>query len=271
MPQTLDGVVLLGWMEKEEAVTYLRETCWFDPQLTIEQAEALWAPYRIAVEQLPEREVEAPPRFPIPPAAQAVVNDFVARTRGPEVLGVIKIDPRLLAIYQLYVAVDRADHHAQNIGNTDWARTCLQLDRPVSQLPIRMDGNAIKVSVPHGEHILALRPDGAFQIQQGGAFISVCEINGRMILKAGYHRSFAFARAMMNALEASEKSLFVALTATAPPQLSPQFPTQGLRTTVLGSRPPLLSDFFNLSLAMEVKLRRKKYEYHFRFEQIDDL
>jgi hypothetical protein len=28
MPNTLDGIALLGWMEKTEAVTWLRETCW---------------------------------------------------------------------------------------------------------------------------------------------------------------------------------------------------------------------------------------------------
>jgi hypothetical protein len=258
-------------MAKDEAIACLQTQCWFDPQLSDAQAEALWQPYRIAVEQLPERQLQTPQRLPIPRHAQSLVNDFRARTRGPEVLDVINIDPRSLAIYQFYVAVDRADHHAQCLGNNDWARTCLQLDRPVSQLPIRLENNAVKVVVPHGEHTFALRPDGAFQIQQTGGFISVCEINGRMILKAGYHRSFAVVRAAMNAPEASDTSLLVALTATAPPQLSAQFPTQGLRTTILGSRPPLFSDFFDSSLAMKVKLRRKKFEYHIRFEQVDDL
>ena len=271
MPNTLDGVVLLGWMEKSDAVACLQTQCWFDPQLTNEQGEALWQPYRTAVEQLPARQLQAPQRLPIPRNAQTLVNDFRARTRGPEVLDVINIDPRSLAIYQFYVAVDRADHHAQSLGNNAWARTCLQLDRPVSQLPIRVEDNAIKITVPHGEHTFALRPDGAVRIQQTGGFISVCEINGRTILKAGYHRSFALTRAAMNAPDASEKSLLVALTATAPPQLSPQFPTQGLRTTVLGAFPPVFSDFFNESLAMRVKLRRKRYEYHVKFEQVDDL
>jgi hypothetical protein len=134
-----------------------------------------------------------------------------------------------------------------------------------------MEDNAVKVTLPHGEHMLGLRPDGAFEIQQGGGYVCVCEINGRMVLKAGYHRSFAFARAAANAPDAKDKSLLVALTATAPFQLSPQCPTQGLRTTVLGSRPPLFADFFDDSLAMTVKLRRKKYEMHVRFEQVDDL
>jgi hypothetical protein len=270
MPHTLDGIVLLGWLEKADAISFLHNHCWFDPQLTYQQAEAVWQPFRSAVEQLPERKVLPPTRLPIPQANRAWVNQFLNRTRCPEILDVINIDPRTLIIHQFYVAVDRAAQHAQNIGNNHWTQTCLQIDRPAAQLPIRMEGNIVKVSVPHGEHILALN-GGTFQIQQGGGYISVCEIEGRMLLKAGYHRSFAFVRSITNELEAKDTSLLVALTATAPPQLSPQFPTQGLRTTVLGSRPPLFSDFFNEALAMKVKLRRKKYEYHIHFEQVDDL
>jgi hypothetical protein len=205
--------------------------------------------YHHAVEQLPERQVQPPTRLPIPRSSQRWVNQFLTRHRGPEVSDVINIDPRGLVIYQFYVAVDRADQHARNIGSDYWTQTCLQIDRPVAQLPIRMEGNIIKVGLPHGEHGLMLRPDGAFQIQQGGGFVCVCEIEGRMVLKAGYHRSFAFVRATMNALEANDTSLLVALTATAPPQL--QLPTQGLRTTVLGPRPPFFGDFFSDSLAMK--------------------
>lgn len=268
MPNTLEGVVLLGYMEKSEAITYLQEHCWFEPQITEQAASELWERYHKAVTELPGRQIAKPARLPIPKDSQNHVRQFLARHRGPEVLDVINVDPRGLAIYQFYVAVDRSDQHA-NTMNT-WTRTCLQIDRPAAQLPIRSENNVVKISLPHAEHGLALIPSGGFQIQQGGGFISVCEINGRMILKAGYHRSFAFVRAK-NAPEAKETSLLVALTATAPPQLSPQFPTQGLRTMVLGSRPPLFSDFFEDSLAMRVKLRKKKYEVHIKFEQIDDL
>ena len=134
-----------------------------------------------------------------------------------------------------------------------------------------MEGNIIKVSLPQAEHMIGLVPGGTFQIQQGQGFACVCEINGRTILKAGYHRSFALARAAANEPDANDTSLLVALTATAPFQLLPQCPTQGLRTMVLGSCPPLFCDFFNDSLAMKVKLRRKKYEFHLHLEQVDDL
>ena len=269
MAQTLDGIVLLGWLEKAEAVAFLQQGCWFDPQITTEAAEDLCLKYRNAVAQLPERAILKPSRLPIPGASVPWVNKFLARHKGPEVLDVINIDPRTLGIYQFYVAVDRSEHHAKSISRKQWTETCLVIDRAGAQLPIRAEDHILKVTLPHAEHMVALRPDGAFQIQQGGGYVCVCEVEGRMILKAGYHRSFAFARTL-NAPEASDISLLVALTATAPAQLLPQSPA-GLRTIVLGSCPPLFSDFFNDSLAMRVKLRRKRYEAHIHIEQVDDL
>jgi hypothetical protein len=270
MPNILDGILLLGWMEKAEAANWLREQCWFDPQLSEQQAEDIWQKYRVAVEALSNpRQLLPPQRKAIPPSAQAYVSKFLTRHKGPEVLDVWNVDPRNLVVYQFYVAVDRSDHHAKTFGK-GWAETCLQIDRPGSPLPIRSEGNIIKLILPHAEHGLMIQPDGAFRIQQGAGFVSLCQINGRTILKSGYHRSFAAARAM-NAPDAKDTSLLVALTATAPPQLSAQLPIQGLKAVVLGSRPPFFSDFLEDSLAMKVKLRKKKYEAHIRFEQIDDL
>jgi hypothetical protein len=118
--------------------------------------------------------------------------------------------------------------------------------------------------------MIALQQDGAFRIQQGAGFVSVVQIGPRMILKAGYHRSFAFSRSMMNAPDANDKFALVVLTRTLPPQLSPDFPNQGLRTVVLGPRPPLLSDFFDLDLVTTVRLRKKRYEAHICITQIDE-
>jgi hypothetical protein len=271
MPSTVDGFLLLGWMERDEAVTWLREHCWFDPPLTEDQAVGTWDKYRRAVEALPERRPEQPRRLPIGSTCRPIVQDFLSRIRGPEVLDVINIDPRSLLVYQLYVVGDRANDHASHLGGNAWVRLCLQIERPVSQMPLRSESGIIKVQLPHAEHFFTLQPQG-FVIQQGGGFISVCELEGRMLLKAGYHRSFAFSRSLMNEPDAREKSLLVALTKALPPQISADFPKQGLRTTVLGPRPPLFSDFFDVSLAMAVKLRKKRYEMHIKVDvvPIDD-
>jgi hypothetical protein len=267
MPPTVDGFLLVGWMEKDEAIHWLTQDCWFAPPLTAEQAEELWRKYKLAVEALPERKPSAPKRLPIPPAAQQVVHNFRVRTRGPEVLDVINIDPRELLIYQLYVVADRADHHARQLRGDQWHRNCLEIDRPNNPLPLRLDAGVIKVGLPHAEHLFSAVP-GGFQIQQGGGFISVCEVEGRMVLKAGYHRSFAFSRARIKEPEAKDRSLLVAVTKTVPPQLLADFPKQGLRTTVLGSRAPLFSDFLDETLAMSVKLRKKRYEMHIKVEVV---
>jgi hypothetical protein len=266
MPPTVDGFLLLGWMEKNEAIPLLLNDCWFDPPLTNQQAEEIWQKYKASVDAMPERKPTAPKRQPIPNSVLHIVNNFRMRTRGPEVLDVINVDPRELQVYQLYVVADRADHHARQLKGDQWHNACLQIDRPNNPLPLRNDSGIVKVTLPHAEYMFAMVPGGAFQIQQGAGFISVCEVEGRIVLKAGYHRSFAFARSRMKEPEAKDKSLLVAVTKTVPPQLLADFPKQGLRTTVLGSRPPLFSDFLDAALAMPVKLRKKRYEMHIKVE-----
>ncbi len=264
----IDAVVLLGWMERDEAVSYLRNECCFDPPLTDDEAGLLWTQYRGRVEALPERIVCQPERFSVPANQRHIVDEFLRRLRGPEVLDVIRINPMQLIAYQFYVVVDRANHHEQQPH--EWAKKFLVIERPVTQLPLRVEDGTIKINLPHAEHMIALQQDGAFRIQQGGGFVSSVEISGRLILKAGYHRSFAFSRAVMNEPDARDKSVFVALTRTVPPQLTPDFPHQGLRTTVLGPCPPLFSDFFNCDLAMNVRLRKRRWETHLRILPVDD-
>jgi hypothetical protein len=170
-----------------------------------------------------------------------------------------------LVVYQKYVVTDRANHHAQQ--NVNWPSKTLVIDRPIAQLPIRVEQQVLKVALPHAEHFIVFQ-GGGFGIQQGGGYVCVAEIGGRLLLKAGYHRSFAFARATMNEPDAKDKCELVALTTTLPPQLSDDLPNQGLRTIVLGSRPPLFSDFFS-DLAMTVKLRKKCWEAHIKIVDVD--
>jgi hypothetical protein len=113
MPSSVETVVLLGWMEENEAISYLQNQCWFDPPLTAEQAREMWNQYRQRVLALPDpRNIPAPTTSPIPATHQRLVRNFLARHRGPEVTSVVNIDPKSLIIYQLYVVTERADAHA---------------------------------------------------------------------------------------------------------------------------------------------------------------
>ncbi|MBS1840440.1 MAG: hypothetical protein JSS69_18455 [Acidobacteria bacterium] len=267
-PATVDAVLLLGWMEKDEAVACLLDQCFFDGGIDRAKAESLWQHYYDLVQALPERKTEPTKRHPIPPGNKGLVTDFLRRHRPPEVADVVNINPMDLIAYQTYVVTDRANHHNNQIGG--WARKTLVIDRPIAQLPMRIEGDTIKFSLPHAEHTFAFQ-NGALQIQQFAGFVSVADIGGgRLLLKAGYHRSFAFARAVMNEPDAKDKCELVALTTSLPPQLARSSPHQGLRTIVFGSRPPLFSDFFDPDLAMTVKLLRKRWEAHLRIATIDD-
>lgn len=266
-PSTVDGILLPGWMEREEAVGWFRDHCWFESALTEADAEKLWATYRDKVEALPERNIQPPQQHPIPQAHQGLVNQFLARFRGPEVLSVINVDPLDLIAYQRYVVADRCDHHKQQAGA--WAKKFLVIDRPIAQLPGRVENGVIKFGLPHAEHAIAMQQDGSFRIQQFDGYVAAVQLGGRVILKAGYHRSFAFARTVINEPDARDRCALVALTRSLPPELAPNFPHQGLRTKVLSSRAPLLRDFLDSDLAIAVKLRKKCWEAHFQIVPVN--
>jgi hypothetical protein len=263
---TVDARILLGWMDRDEAIAHLQNDCVFDAApLTEQDAENLWRPFRDRVENLPERVIQPPKSFPIPPAHRHLVNNFLLRTRGPEVIDVLNINPAELVAYQKYVVIDRVDHHHQQVG--DWCKKTLLLDRPSAQINLRVENGTIKAGLTHGEYVFEFHQrDGAFRIVQGGGFVSAVNVDGRLVLRAGYHRSFGFVRAVRNELDAKDKCVLVALTRTVPAQLLPGWPQPGLRTMVLGPRPPLFSDFFADDFAMTVKLRKKRYEMHIKAE-----
>jgi hypothetical protein len=269
MGATLHALLLLGWMPEEEAVEWLTNLCIFNQPVSVEAAKLLWQTYRDKVQALPERVPQQSACHPLPNGCRGHVTDFLRRHRNQEVRDVVNVNPMELAIYQFYVVVARADEHRNSPGA--WMRKTLVIDRPITQMPVRSEGDTVKINLPHAEHMIAFRPDGAFQIQQGAGFVSVVDLGGgRLLLKAGYHRSFAFARAAMNEPEARDRCELVALTTSLPPPLTPGFPHQGLRMTVLGSRAPLFSDFFAEDLAMTVSLRKKRWEAHLRITAVDD-
>ena len=130
----VDGHLLLGWMEKDEAAYWLMNECLFPQPFSEAQVHELWDKYRRAVAGLPERNPKQPERLPIPPSLKAIVDNFLVRTRGPEVADVISVNPLDLLVYQLYVVADRADHHAKQLGGKEWAHCCLRSSRKPPRL-----------------------------------------------------------------------------------------------------------------------------------------
>src|SRR5947207_348197 len=114
------GKVLLGWLTRDDAVNFLQERCVFDPPLSVEQAEVMWAEKRAVVEALPPRAAVSPEKLEMTAAEREAGARFLAFLRStPAGLGavrdVVKINPTGLVIRQFDVNLDRANLHARHV------------------------------------------------------------------------------------------------------------------------------------------------------------
>ncbi len=262
-PTTVEAVVLLGWMERDFAVNYLLTECVSDPPLNEASAEALWRRYREQVDGLPERDARAPQRLELTDQEKRRAEAFLRFHGVPHRLGpireVIKINPLDLVIHQPGVCLDRVREHLadRNGGDT----LCAQV-RP-HQVTIHSSINMVDVQVPHGEFAFVWEQRmNQFLVTETARHASVTQFGDRMILWAGYHRSYA--RIVNANPDGIERSMLVALTTDADFFVSEQSPNQGLRAVVCGLRPPLFRDFFDDRFFIKVRLRKKRWELQIR-------
>lgn len=265
---TVEAIYLLGWLEKDDAVKLLKEQCVFDPPLSDERAEELWQAYRNRVEALPERPAMAPTRLVMNTVEREASRKFQAHQRRigrANVLDVIKIDPMQLVVHQLGVVLDQTRNYSTVGGLTSWLREALPASEPPpTPIQIQHGVNTADAAVPHAEFVFLLdQSTGGFRIVETARYVSTTAFASRLLLGAGYHRSFARASNMVTP-EPIERSLVVALTSDHEWVVSPTSPNQGVRAMVLGLRPPLFGDFFDDRLFCKVHLRKKRFELHIR-------
>lgn len=282
MHSTVEAVVLLGRFEKEEAISYLCEKCIHEKPLNGTAAEAIWLPYRNRIEEMAEREAKAPGRQVLDTKEAYHRKRFLEKHRarkGTDISDVVKINPMDLVVRQLEIIADRAEKYkATHKTPAEWNALFLPFDPPEPRLTISrgfvcFDGlprSEFDIPLPHSEFVFGLTPQG-LQLAQTGRHASVTAYEGRMVLWAGYHRSFA--RMACMAPEAIERSVLYALNSTplgSPPSVAPG--TQLLRD-LRGPRAPLLRDFFDERFFIRVKLRKKRYELQIRSSvvAIDDV
>lgn len=264
------GRVLLGWQAEADAIRYLREDCIFDPPLTEQQARLLWERRKAAVDALGPRPTTSPPHLQMTAREREVAGRFLARHRkvlGNVIRDVVKVDPMGLVIRQFEINVDSANEYMRDAVAATWCiHNCLTTSRPYNRLQPAEVPNGWNFSLPHGEFGFVFDGDQAFGIVEGRPHVSISELNGRAILWAGYHRSYA--RASMVNPETNERSVLAALTDEGNLAFGPGSTNPALRDVVLGECPPLLADFFDERLFMEVELRRKRYELQVRAHRV---
>jgi hypothetical protein len=180
-------------------------------------------------------------------------------TAAPNIIDVIRIDPMRLLAWQLFIAVGQADKYSSKVRGEGWVRETLLAQPRNQNMNLHADGKIIAIDLPHPEYMFGINSkDGRFELQQGARFPNVAELEGRMLLATGYHRTFAHSRNVMNAPEATDRAVLLALTTNLPFPDTPE--NQGLKAMLLGLRPPFFADFFDVRLFMPVKLRKRRYE-----------
>lgn len=278
----LEAIVLLGWMERAEALEFLRVRCIFDPELTEDQALALWETYRQRVEALPVREVHSPKRRNMKPEDKNWERQFLQFTRqhGASVKSVVKVNLRELVVHQKHILVERAANYAAQLkSQKSWNQACLptQLERFNIKMDMRFMNGGLKmeadIDLPDGEWLFRPQQCQAemhFKAGPAFRFVTVTElVNDRVLLWSGYHRSYGWAANAQP--EGTECPTLVALTenVVAPPIVGAETPFDRL---VRGLRPPVFADFFDERFFIRVRLPRKKFQMQIRAEvaQIDD-
>jgi hypothetical protein len=251
--------VLLGWLPKEAALQILND-CVFNEPLTPEAGERIWSGYRDRVAALPECDCTAPVNVPLTREETNLAENFMqVHRQNANVREVIKINPLNLVTHQPVVNLDQSGKYRQDaITAARYAKHSIAIAQGAHNMQMQAGLNTMDITVPHGEFAFVFNQQvGQFQVLELARHISVTKFQDRMLLWAGYHRSYAF---IENANpEGIERSLLVALTTDADFLVSPHSPNQGLRAVITGLRPPLFRDFFDRDLFMDLNLKRKRW------------
>jgi len=271
----IETILLLGWMEREVALSYLCKDCVEIPPFSEAEAESLWNEYRAKVRALPERAARSPKRLGLTSEEKDAAERFMAPHRSgpdPHILDVIKVDPLDLVIHQLYMMPEMARPYVDHATARSWCiRQCLAV-RPQGTKMLRgqFRRNSAEIEIPHREFAVLFSPGNTFGVEELAAHVSATEFGERILLWAGYHR--AYARVAGVGPDARDRTLLVVLSKDAEHIVAPDSPDPALRAMLLGPRPPVFADFFNDRLFVKLRLRKKRFELRIRasVEAVDD-
>jgi len=264
MPGIVQAKLLLGWMEETEAINWLLREYRGNTLFTEESAKALWNEYRKKVAALQ-------PRVCTPPVCiagrkhneQYEENCFLQKfAKDPTILRVVKLDDlSKLVVHQLMIVLPQSANYLTAMQD-ERKRVRTALGRGLNFTGIhpkaRRRGNLLIKPVPHAEFAVTTADNLDFALRELNRHIAVKEYNGRMLLAAGYHR--AHIAMYRNVPEDIVLPLFAAVEADADGFFSVGSKVPFKRDLVLGPCPPLLGDFFDESLCIELPLRKCRVE-----------
>jgi hypothetical protein len=256
--KTFRGKLLLGWMDKKEALAYLCEEA--VPPLTEEDAINLWECYRSKVAALGKREYHKPGNAAHNLKEKLAADKIVKASRKNgerNVKGLIKVDPLDLVVHQLRIFEERSEPYRQLVRDpVTRVKTCLPPLPAGRQLPIRRVGSETIVELPHGEYRMLVGAKKNLEIQEMAHHIAIAAFDERLLLWAGYHRTYAVTLASQENPDEIERLVPAVLTTDAELLLEDRFSAK--RDMVRGPCPALFRDFFDPDLCLAINLRKRR-------------
>jgi hypothetical protein len=201
-----------------------------------------------------------PNRFRINLTEEHEIKQFRKR-RNVCTGAVVKVDPRHLVVRQLLVVVDQSRARVGEFKDKRAsARACLGL-RATQQPLVTRTGKDITIALPHFEFLLGAQAGGIALVEQPG-YISAVKLTDRMLLWAGYHRTYAFCSQMVPEADGTPVPLITLMEGAGDVDrfLGAGSPEPELRDAVLGDRPPMFRDFLDTELCITLMLRKQRRE-----------
>jgi len=278
-------------MTRDQAIDVFTTQC--VPSKAAEEAIEIWEDYRNRASALPLDRGSACARLPLNADEHAHAQKFMdflnVYTNGQhQVSEVLKVNLRLMLAYQYQVVTERSDDYAQrNQNEAEWMNELLPTAMPPAQFSGQFSlglphnphpmSSQILIELPHAECAFLPAPqNGLFGPSQFMRHVTVCAQGQKILLKAGYHRSFArLASAppgtVPTAVVALERNSWVLPVNQPPAGVGVIAAATELHPS--GRLPALFSDFSTEGLFMDVLLRRKRFQLHVQSTMIavDDI
>lgn len=256
--------LLLGWMDENEAMNWLLRESRSAQPFTEQTARDLWSEYRARVAALQPRACTQPIRIAERTKKEEYDEHHFRRklAKKPYVLDVLKLaDPGKLLIHQLSVTMPQSTKYLEGMRDPK-QRMRLCLGRGLSfdgvHPKARREGSRLIKPVPHAEFVVTqIRPDD-FDLHELDRQIGGKEFDGRLMLSTGYHRSHI--SMYRSNPEDTVLPLFVCLESDVDGFFSANSVVPFKRDMVRGACPPLLSDFFDDSLCIQLPMRKCRVE-----------
>jgi hypothetical protein len=243
-------------MNQREALQFLVKEA--VPPLSEEEAIKLWECYRQKVTALGSRGCNKPLSVPHNLKEKMAADKIVKASRKNgerNIKGLIKVDPLDLVVHQLRIFEERAEPYIRLVSDPiTKVRTCLPPPPASRQLTVKKVAGKTIIDLPHGE--FRPSPKG---IQELAQHVAISAFDDRLLLWAGYHRTYAVVLASQANPDEIERVVPAVLTTDADDAfLDAMARFSEKRDMVRGACPALFRDFFDRDLCLCINLRRQR-------------